>query len=438
MGSISYTAHISQNKSAITSKTKLEGVAKHNLRKYKSTDYSADKIILLYGTNNLVRDVKRVYKEAFGNAVKKYNEKQNREDRKIKDYFNYVSEKGQDMAVEIIFQCGDKEFWDAREEDKKLMEAVYQKILIWLQIYLPDYKIANAVVHLDETSPHMHVVGVPVGRGFKNGPETKVSKRSVFTKETLSVVLQDKLREVANDYTRLYLRENIREKETGRNHDLSVAEYKLAQTERKYEATKTQVTEQEKRSEELTEQIDKKEQVLADKLQDEEILDIMTQQKIDEKEKLEKDILLLQRDTRYVEESMWEYENSGQYQLREPEAFMSATSYKEKIVIPLFHRFKEAIRGLLGKIGVLRAENRKLENDNDRLIDRIEDLKWQLKFKEREVMEYVAKGKDLDDLKAHVGEDKLARMVEEAREYVRLEEERKRLNEEYWKWKRTR
>lgn len=117
---------------------------------------------------------------------------------------------------------------------------------------------------------------------------------------------------------------------------------------------------------------------------------------------------------------------------------MSAKSYKEKIVMPLFYRFKEAIRGLLGKIGVLRAENRKLGNDNDRLIGRIEDLKWQLKFKEREVMEYVAKGKNLDDLKAYVGEEKLAKMIEEAREYVRLEEERKRLNEEYWKWKRTR
>ena len=87
---------------------------------------------------------------------------------------------------------------------------------------------------------------------------------------------------------------------------------------------------------------------------------------------------------------------------------------------------------------MLRTENRKLENENDRLIDRIEDLKWQLKFKEREVMEYVAKGKDLDDLKAYVGEEKLAKMIEEAREYVRLEEERKRLNEEYRIWKRTR
>ena len=43
MGNISYTAHVSNKKSAITSKTKLAAVAKHNLRKYKSSDYSKDK-----------------------------------------------------------------------------------------------------------------------------------------------------------------------------------------------------------------------------------------------------------------------------------------------------------------------------------------------------------------------------------------------------------
>lgn len=36
MGNISYTAHVSNKKSAITSKSKLASVAKHNLRKYKS------------------------------------------------------------------------------------------------------------------------------------------------------------------------------------------------------------------------------------------------------------------------------------------------------------------------------------------------------------------------------------------------------------------
>lgn len=44
MGGISYVAHVSNGKSAITTKRKLEGVAKHNLRKYKSDEYSAEKI----------------------------------------------------------------------------------------------------------------------------------------------------------------------------------------------------------------------------------------------------------------------------------------------------------------------------------------------------------------------------------------------------------
>ena len=29
-----------------------------------------------------------------------------------------------------------------------------------------DFKVANAVIHFDEESPHMHVVGVPVAEGF--------------------------------------------------------------------------------------------------------------------------------------------------------------------------------------------------------------------------------------------------------------------------------
>ena len=39
MGEISFSNHISNKKSAINSKAKLAGVAKHNLRKYHSQDY---------------------------------------------------------------------------------------------------------------------------------------------------------------------------------------------------------------------------------------------------------------------------------------------------------------------------------------------------------------------------------------------------------------
>lgn len=117
MGNISYTAHVSNKKSAITSKSKLAAVAKHNLRKYKSSDYSKDNICIIYGTSNLIDDVKTVYHKEFDEALEEYNKKQTRQDRKIEDYFEHVAGKEQDMAVEIIIQIGDREFW--RQFDDK-------------------------------------------------------------------------------------------------------------------------------------------------------------------------------------------------------------------------------------------------------------------------------------------------------------------------------
>ncbi len=75
----------------------------------------------------------------------------------------------------------------------------------------------------------MHVVGVPVWSGTKKGLSKKVSKRNVFTPSTLSVVLQDKLREEARSCFRFNINEMIGDKKKGRNHDLSVTEYKVQQ-----------------------------------------------------------------------------------------------------------------------------------------------------------------------------------------------------------------
>lgn len=229
MGSVSYSAHISNGKSAITSKSKLQGVAKHNLRKYKSDGYSSENIILLEGTENLYQDVRNIYQQEFDEAVREYNEKQKRKERRIDDYFEHVAKLDQDMAVEIIFQCGDKNFWEEHEDSKERMYNVYRYVLSRLQEYLPDFKVANAVIHFDEASPHMHVVGVPVWSGTKKGLSKKVSKRNVFTPSTLSVVLQDKIREEARSCFRFNIHEMIGDKKKGRNYDLSVAEYKVQQ-----------------------------------------------------------------------------------------------------------------------------------------------------------------------------------------------------------------
>ena len=235
MGAASYTAHISNKKSAITTKAKLKSVANHNLRKYRSTDYSRDNVLLLYGTENLYRDVQEVYHREFDEAVKIYNEKQKRKDRKIDNYFEHVSEHNQDMAVEIIFQCGDKEFWEKHGDKAERMEFVYSYTLRKLQEFIPEFKVANAVIHFDEASPHMHVVGVPVHDGYKTGLSKRVSKRNVFTQEVLSGVLQDKLRNEAEGCFKFNVKETFAEKKQGRNRDLSVLEYKVAKESEKLE-----------------------------------------------------------------------------------------------------------------------------------------------------------------------------------------------------------
>ena len=251
MEGISFTAHVSNKKSAITSKSKLAGVAKHNLRKYKSEKYSTDNIFLIYGTDNLVQDVKVVYHQEFDEALKVYNENQSRADRKIEDYFEHVANKEQDMAVEIIIQVGDRAYWQEHWENKVFMRQIYRMMLEELQYQLPQFVVANAVVHMDEDSPHMHVVGVPVGTGYKKGMSKQVSKRKVFTKEVLLIILQDKLRAFANEKAKIVLGEQIREKSKGRNHDLSVMENKVLKEEIRYDELKEQADEKRQENENL-------------------------------------------------------------------------------------------------------------------------------------------------------------------------------------------
>lgn len=193
-----------------------------------------------------------------------YNDNQKRTDRKIDDYFEHVSAKEQDMAVEIIFQIGDRKFWQENGGDKVYMQCIYEAMLSELQCKLPDFKIANAVIHMDEDSPHMHVVGVPVAIGFKKSLFKQVSKRSVFTPETLSKILQDELREFANQRVAYFMRERIKEKSKGRNRDLSVAEYKVQQEEIRYDDLKEQA---DKKLQE-TEQLERQKQALSSECSD--------------------------------------------------------------------------------------------------------------------------------------------------------------------------
>ena len=177
---------------------------KHNYRKY---DNEQEQIVIVKGTSSLYKDVEDFYKTEFEEARLEYNSKQTREDRKIDDYFKKVSDNSKsDLACEIIIELGDKKFWDTK-------------------LLMPNFKVCSAIIHYDETSPHMHIVGVPIKHNCKTGMSKQVAKTDVFTRTSL-MQLQDKMRTLCiEEYNKEYnLDSTLKQKMKGRNRDINVAD----------------------------------------------------------------------------------------------------------------------------------------------------------------------------------------------------------------------
>ena len=220
-GNVSGTTSLSNN--AIQNANDLSRVNKHNLRDY---DNQRELIRTIYGTNDIVNDVKQVYLDEFEKARLEYNNKQTREDRKIEDYFKKVCDSQNDIACEIIIELGDMDFWqDKNNEYRYKMTDVYNEQIQELSKLLPTFKVANATIHYDETSPHMHVVGVPVIENCKRGMKKQVGKSQLFTKALLSEI-QDKMRNACiKSYNKFYdVDSRLKTKQKGRNQDINVKE----------------------------------------------------------------------------------------------------------------------------------------------------------------------------------------------------------------------
>ena len=216
---ISGTTSLANN--AIQNAKDLSDVNKHNLRDY---DNQRELIRTIYGTNDIVNDVKQLYLDEFEQARLEYNNKQTREDRKINDYFKKVCGSQNDIACEIIIELGDMDFWNDKDERYKFkMVDVYNEQIKDLIKIVSDFKIANATIHFDEVSPHMHIVGVPVSYDCKRGMKKQVVKSKLFTKTTLTQI-QDKMRNACiKSFNKLYDMDfKLKEKQKGRNQDINV------------------------------------------------------------------------------------------------------------------------------------------------------------------------------------------------------------------------
>lgn len=215
------TFNVGSKKHSIFNLEKLKTIDIHNNRKYKKTDNPDLNLelskhnIILRGSRDIIEDVKKLYRDEFDEAVYNYNQKQTRENRKITNYLTKIEQdKQKNIATEILLQLGDKEDWqNVSLEEKRKMADVFNSAIELLES--KNLKVASAVIHLDETTPHLHLVGVPIGENFKKGMEKQVSAKSVLEKEKLYELREEMENLLIKEYNKTYNKELIKREEKG-------------------------------------------------------------------------------------------------------------------------------------------------------------------------------------------------------------------------------
>lgn len=201
---------------------------RHLNRQYEMHD---GELVEIRGHLDLEGNVRKIYEEQFNEAVEKYNQRQlegGHPERQIDSYIEKISaDKQQDVAVEGMIQFGSLEDWRGRSTMERLL--VVPLLIEALKLSLEElnhgdskFLLAGASLHLNEGSPHLHYVGVPVQDtpNAKKGLTRRVSKSAVFTKEALGTGFQDNVRAKIEPMIEEAFGWTFEEKRTGRNEDL--------------------------------------------------------------------------------------------------------------------------------------------------------------------------------------------------------------------------
>ena len=252
----SYSLHVSSKQHSLNNSNSISGAYNHNYRKYlEHKNYNPDKIIeLVENACYTVKEFKKRFNEVFEDEVIKYNANQKKDDRKILDYYKKVEKAEKtEVAVEIIIQVCDKEFWEEHQDKRDKMLEVFKEQLEFFKKEVPEMVVTNCTLHQDEASPHLHLIGIPRGYNFKKGMQVRCSKRSVFTQSRLKK-LQKSMRDNAEMLMQKYVLTDFQmdEKQQGRNINFSKEEIIAIKKEKKI---REEVKEELKQDEELKKEV---------------------------------------------------------------------------------------------------------------------------------------------------------------------------------------
>lgn len=131
----------------------------------------------------LDEDPKAAYERLFGEAVRAYNAKQKRDDRKITDYYKQICEDSKkkpvyELIIGIYGKKADGTPICSKNDGKRILRAFAED---W-ERRNPQLKLCGLYYHCDESVGvngsqvgHVHIDYIPVGDGFTRGMATQSS-----------------------------------------------------------------------------------------------------------------------------------------------------------------------------------------------------------------------------------------------------------------------
>ena len=146
---------------------KGKGSITHNNRDFVADNVDRDR--MAWNEYYVRQPIKEAYEQIFGPAVEEYNAKQKRKDRQIVDYLTDIKNSGnkEKQFYEIVVQIGKKEDTGVLDDNGELSEGakaakeILDEYARSFQERNPNLYLFNAVLHMDEATPHLHLDYIP-------------------------------------------------------------------------------------------------------------------------------------------------------------------------------------------------------------------------------------------------------------------------------------
>lgn len=390
-----------------------KGSLNHNSRKFhaKNTDPNRTHWNVEYCNE----DIKDVYHELFDDALKRYNDKQTRKDRKIDDYYEKIrSGKQEKLFHEVIIQIGDKDNMGSETMEGQLAAKILDEYMKGFQERNPTLRVFAAHLHLDEATPHLHIDFIPYVTGSKRGLDTRVSLKQALSSlgfkggsrsETeLNQWVQSEKEKLA-----MVMRENEIEWEQKGTHEthLSVLDYKKKVREQEVE----ELTEHKKLLEHNLHDIS---ECVNEIQKEKEQVEKERETVIQKTEVLEKRFSALNSKAGLVDSHAREYGYYPEEWLPEAGTLESAKSYRKRI-FPLVKKIANMIQALYSKCLDLKNKNQKLSDRNLDLENRVDRLREEISVIKKENIALLNVAYDMNRVVAVLGENKVKEAIEVAK-----------------------